>query len=400
MPGTFYEIFLPKARAHPERIYARMRRTDPVCRLFNPFTNTSVWFITRYDDAVNVLKDARFGKDVRKAVAPEQLANHPSQRHDLELINRNMTFTDPPEHTRLRASVSKVFTPHRIDGMRRHVERIAATLLETADTQTSFDLVAGYAYPLPLIVIAEMLGVPPEQRDQFHAWTRAIVFEPDADRTAAAVEELSGYFREVFQERRSQPRDDLISALIGLHESADVLSEEELLGMVCMLLVAGHETTLNLIANGTLALLQHADQLRTLRTDPSLIPGAVEEMLRFDSPVENTVRWALEEVEIGGKTIPRGALVLVSLAAANRDPDVFADPDIFLITRAPNKHIAFGQGIHYCLGAALARLEGEIAISALVQHFPEMQLAVDPDSLEWGMSLLAHSLNALPLRLR
>jgi cytochrome P450 len=294
--------------------------------------------------------------------------------------------SDPPDHTRLRALVQKAFTPRMIDQLRPRIITIVGELLERiAEREGQFDLIADLAYPLPVVVIAELLGVPPEDRSVFREWSSVLAASLDPlvspelmARVYPARQALHAYLRGIIAQRRREPRSDLISALVGVEERGDVLSEPELVVMCTLLLIAGHETTVNLIGNGMLALLRHPEQLERLRRSPELIGTAVEELLRFDSPVQLTGRRVTAPAEIGGRMIPAGDFVLPLLGAANHDPAVFADPAKLDIGRAPNPHVAFGRGIHFCLGAPLARVEGQLAIGALVRRFPKLTLAGEP----------------------
>ena len=324
--------------------------------------------VTRYEDVLAIFKDERFVKDWRKVLTPEQLAQIPQIPPVMAPLSKNMLETDPPDHERLRALVSRAFTPRLIARMRPRIQAIADSLLDAVEDKGEMDLIDDYAFPLPITVIAELLGVPSEDRNKFRAWTDAAV---SGNGTAEYLETVlvphmqafNDYLLEMFEEKRENPRDDLISAPVRAEEAGERLSEDELLGMVFLLLVAGHETTVNLIGNGSLALLQHPDQLEKLRNDPSLIKSAIEELLRYDGPLETSPeRFAREDVATGGTVIPRGEMVRVVIAAADRDPERFPDPNALDITRTDNRHLAFGKGIHYCLGAPLARMEGQIAI--------------------------------------
>jgi cytochrome P450 len=389
-------------KADPYPSYAELRSTAPVHRVSVP-DGRSVWLITRYDDVLAILKDQRFVKDWRDVLTPEQLAQIPPIPPVMEPLSKNMLDTDPPDHERLRSLVSKAFTPRLIERMRPRVQAIADTLLDAVQDRSEMDLIDDYAFPLPIIVIAELLGVPAEDRNNFREWSDAAV---SGNTTQEHIEKvliphmraLTDYLLTLFEDKRKNPKDDLVSALVQAEEAGDKLSEDELLGMVFLLLVAGHETTVNLIGNGVLALLQHPDQLQNLKEDLSLIKPAVEELLRYDGPVEtSTERFASEDVAIGGTVVPRGEMVLVVLAAANRDPERFVDPDALDITRADNRHLAFGKGIHHCLGAPLARMEGQIAISTLLQRMPNLQLKGTPESLSWRPGLVLRGLRGLPV---
>lgn len=399
MSAEPYDIWAPEHRANPHPLYARMRREAPVYRTVSQVTGKPVWFFTRYDDCVAVLKDSRFGKEIDKAHTPEPAAGESVAPDELAVANRNMLSIDPPDHTRLRGLVHRAFTPQMVANLRPRVEQIALDLLDEMRDSDQADLLTAYAYPLPITVIAELLGVPVADRACFHAWAQALLISGDSDDITEAVRAFTAYIQSVFDERRAEPRDDLISALIAAEEEGDEIDREELVGMVFLLLVAaGHTTTANLIGNGTLALLQHPDQMRQLRNNPALIGSAVEEMLRYECSLERTtMRWACEDVEIDGQIIARGDAVIPLLLAANRDPAQFPDPDRFDISRQPNRHIAFGSGIHHCLGAPLARMEAAIAISTLLQMLPDLRLNVPVDALQWHENLLVRGLKTLPV---
>ncbi len=394
------DLFDPGFKANPYPTYARLRSEAPVHRVTMP-DGRGVWLVTRYDDVVAVLKDERFAKDWRNALTPEQLAQVPPIPEMMKPLSRNMLDTDPPDHERLRSLVSKAFTPRLIERMRGRVQEIADALLDAVEDRGEMDLIDDYAFPLPIIVIAELLGVPAEDRDRFREWSDAAV---SGNATQEYVEKIllphmqafTDYLRAMFEEKRENPRDDLISALVRAEEAGDRLNEDELIGMVFLLLVAGHETTVNLI--GTLALLQHPDQLEKLRDDPSLIKPAVEELLRYDGPVEtSTERFAREDVRIGGTVIPKGEMVMVVISAADHDPERFPDPEALDITRADNRHLAFGKGIHHCLGAPLARMEGQISINTLLRRMPSLRLKDSPETLAWRPGMVLRGLQGLPV---
>jgi cytochrome P450 len=395
-----YGVFTNLTRANPHPVYAKMREEDPVHLVSGPVTGNNFWFITRYEDCVTALKDGRLGKEFRKKLPPEIVAHFGEPEPVFEMMNRNMLFVDPPDHTRLRGLVHKAFTPRMIENLRPRIQKITDDLLEEMGSSGETDLINSFAYPLPIIVIAELLGVPVSERDQFREWTRILLFGQSMDDINLAGLQFVMYFHEMFDNRRANPKEDLISGLVAVEEGGQKLDGEELMSMVFLLLVAGHETTVNLIGNGTLALLQHRDQFDKLRNEPSLIKNAIEEMLRYNGPIEvATNRWAFEDVELSGKCIPLGDMVMASLVSANRDPSVFHNPDVFDISREEaHKHLGFGNGIHYCLGAPLARMEGAIAINALVQRFPNLDLAVPAETLEWNDSILLHGMKAMPVR--
>ena len=392
--------FDPAFKANPYPTYAELRSTAPIHRVTLPH-GRGVWQVTRYEDVLAVFKDERFVKEWRMALAPDQLAHIPRIPPVMEPLSKNMLETDPPDHERLRALVSKAFTPRLVARMRPRIQTIADSLLDAVEDKGEMDLIDDYAFPLPITVIAELLGVPSEDRNEFRAWTDAAV---SGDGTAEYLETVliphmqafSDYLLGMFDEKRENPKDDLISALVRPEEAGERLSEDELLGMVFLLLVAGHETTVNLIGNGTLALLQHPDQLEKLRNDPSLIKSAIEELLRYDGPLETSPeRFAREDIAIGGTVIPRGEMVRVVIAAADRDPERFPDPDALDIARTDNRHLAFGKGIHHCLGAPLARMEGQIAIDTLLRRMPGLRLQEPPESMSWRPGIVMRGLRGL-----
>jgi cytochrome P450 PksS len=400
-PSEAVNIAGPEFKANPFPFYASLRARTPVYRTTLP-TREPAWLVTRYDDAVAVLKDERFVKDPANALTPAQLARQPWFRTLIKSLQRHLLSTDAPDHTRLRALVSKAFTPGLVEQMRDRIQALTDELLDPVQARGRLDLIRDFALPLPMTVIAEMLGVPVADRHAFHRWSKAMLSAAHSTwRLLNAVPSallFRRYLRKYIAKRRADPRDDLVSALIQAEEAGDRLSEDELVAMVMLLLVAGHETTVNLIGSGTLALLEHPDQLEKLRRDPGLIRPAVEELLRFTSPVElATERYAREDVTVGGVTIPRGTMVLVAVASANRDDRYFPNPDALDVTREPNKHLSFGLGAHFCLGAPLARLEGQLAINTLLRRLPGLRLTAAPHQLRWRRGLLLRGLEALPV---
>jgi cytochrome P450 PksS len=366
----------------------------------------TAWLVTRYDDVARVLKDGAFAKDKLNAMDPEQRAKAPWVPGFLKPLERNMLDLDDPDHARLRSLVSKAFTPRLVERLRGRVEALCEDLLDAMERERrrrgGAELVAGYALPLPATVIAELLGVPAQDHARFHRWSNRLVSvssKRDMLRAVPAALAFVRYLRKLIERRRGDPRDDLISALIRAEEAGDRLSEDELLAMAFLLLVAGHETTVNLIASGVLALLEHPEHADALRKNPSLAKPAVEELLRYASPVEMaTERYPRGDAEIGGVSIPRGELVLAVLGSANRDERHFEDPDVLDLTRDPNRHLAFGRGgVHHCLGAPLARMEGQIALNALLERFREARLAMAPESLRWRRGVFLRGLERLPL---
>jgi cytochrome P450 len=356
-----------------------------------------VWLVSSYEAARQALGDPRLSKRMSRG-APPGSAGSPLGHH--------MLNADPPDHTRLRQLVSTGFTARRVERLEPRIAAIAAGLLDDLSGRAEADLIDRYAFPLPIQVICELLGVPSSDRDLFRSWSNTLVaggLAPDPGRVAevrAAVGQLVAYIVNLLVDKRSHPGDDLLSALVDVRDDSDRLSEEELVSMVFVMLVAGHETTVNLIGNGIYLLLTHPDQLRRVREDASLLPSAVEEFLRYESPVKtSTWRVATEPVEYAGVEIAAGEPVLISLMSSNRDAKVFTDADRFEVARREAGHIAFGYGIHFCLGAALARLEGRIAIGAMLERYPDLRLAVPVEELSWRPGLLIRGLEHLPVRL-
>jgi cytochrome P450 PksS len=399
---TVVDLSDPKVRADPYPRYAELRRNTPVVEARVPFFGR-VWLVTRYHDVAAMLKDARFSTDVR---GPDRhMAGHPRWLPRVFTVMQNqMLVMDDPDHARLRNLVHQAFTPRRVEQMAARVTALVDELLDRAGQKDVVDLMADFALPLPLTVISDMMGVPEADRLRLHGYLGKFLETPSSLLGLLGQvpngSRLLGYFQRLIRDRRAEPRDDLVSALVQAEQAGDRLNEDELLSMIFLLLLAGHETTVNLIGNGTLALMQHPDQLRRLHAEPGLIDRAVEELLRYGNPVEHgTNRFAREDVEVAGVTIPRGSRVLALLSSANRDETVFERADELDLGRHPNRHLAFGLGIHYCLGAPLARLEGQIAIGALVRRFPDMKLAVPADQVEWRNVMAVRGLKALPVRL-
>jgi cytochrome P450 len=402
VPSSTPDLASPRFKADPYPFYARLRAEAPVYRArVHVAGRRTAWLVTRYGDVVSVLKHERFAKDPTRALVPGRRAPTGWLPGPLRALDRNMLDLDPPDHTRLRALVHKAFSPRLVDQLRRRVQTLADRLLEAGCHDGRLELVESYALPLPMTVIADLLGVPAADRARFHRWSSRMVSVSSARDMLLALPAtwlVLRYLRGLVAWRRARPGDDLLTALLQAEEAGDRLSPDELLAMVVLLLIAGHETTVNLIAGGTLALLEHPDQLARLRDDPSLIAPAVEELLRFTSPLDiATERYAREDAVVAGTVIPRGDLVLAVLASANRDQERFAHPDMLDLARAPNPHLAFGHGAHYCLGAPLARLEGQIAIGTLVRRLPDLHLAVPPAALRWRRGVFLRGLERLPL---
>ena len=367
----------PVFRADPYPTYRTLREADPVHRLA-----LGGWALLRYRDCAMALTDPRFGSsspiDIRSASALP--ADHP-----LVVLSNSMLFLDPPEHTRLRGIVSKTFTRRAVEALAPRVEQLVDQLLTAAAERGEVDLVDDFAYPLPIAVMCELLAIPEADVAGFREWSRDLAGVVDIPmdlsviaRGAKAGEWFIEYFHDLIPRRRAHPGDDLLSQLIAAEDEGERLSHDELLATCVQLVFAGHETTQNLISNGTRALLEHREQFDRLREDPSLARTAIEELLRFDGPAQMSARWTNEDVEIDGRILKPGEPILVFLGAGNRDPEQFADPDGVDITRPDNKHLGFGGGIHFCLGGPLARLEARVAIAELVRRFPDMQLLEEP----------------------
>lgn len=372
----------PELRANPYPIYRRLRETEPI---YHSQLDRETWILTRFADCEAVLRDPRWSADpTHRTFVPGTEVDF---RTGLSMTGTHvLLFMDPPDHTRLRKLVSKAFTPRRVEALRPHIQEIVDGILDTARDEGGLDVVADLGYVVPVTVICELLGVPVEDRELFGPWssdaTRLLDGVLDQDTTLKgmqAVMEIINYLNGLIDDHKAHPRDDLLSALIAAEEEGERLTEDELRTTALLLFVAGHETTMNLIGNGTYALLRNPDQLAKLHADASLIGSAVEELLRFDGPVHLTGRTATEDgLEACGRTFAKGEQVVTLIAAANRDPARFADPDALDIARNDSHHLAFSYGIHYCLGAALARVEGQVAIGSLVQRFPGMKIVTDP----------------------
>ncbi len=395
-PDFYYNPFDPEFRANPYPHYPPLLEGPP--RQLNLFMLTTL--VARYNDVLAVLRDhERFS--VRR---PEVVMR---ERVDPFGGAPTILTADPPVHSRLRRLVSKAFTPRRVRELEPRVREITNELLDRAADKGSFEVMADLANPLPVIVIAELLGVPAADHDQFKRWSNSLISSFALDPRVGPSEEgikakdlLRDYLRSEIEKRRAAPSDDLVGALVAARDESEALSEDELLAFVVLLLLAGNETTTNLIGNGLLALCRNPDQQERLSNEPDLIPKAIEEMLRYDPPVQMTVRTATAAADIGGTEIAGNTLVFVLLAAANRDPRQFPTPQKFDVGREPNEHVAFGEGIHFCLGAPLARLEGAIAIGAVLQRFPHLRLADPGAKLTYRGSLALRGLQQLPLAIQ
>lgn len=378
--------------------YAALAATGPVHRITLP-NGVPAWLVTGYDAVRRVLSDPRLVKTAPRRSGPGGGTLAPDIN---AAMNNHLLRLDPPDHTRLRRLVSAAFTRRRVEQLAPRVQRIADELLDAVGEAAEIDLIEAFAYPLPITVIGELLGVPSDRKVEFRSWSTTIVAGSlaTAPSWTAAATALIGYVRKLLTAKRAEPGDDLLSVLLQARDGSEQLSEDELTSMVFLLLIAGHETSVNLIGNGMHALLTHPDQLALLRAKPELLDEAVEELLRFDGPLQlATFRWTTEPVEIGPVVLPAGEIVLPGLLAANRDPSRIADPQGLDLGRPDNPHLTFGHGIHHCLGAPLARLEGRIALGSLLTRFPDLRLAVPPGQLNWLPGVLMHGLAALPVAL-
>ncbi|MBX5457760.1 MAG: cytochrome P450 [Thermogemmatispora sp.] len=396
-PLSLYHLLDPEILANPYPLYHRLRREDPVH--WDPFLHA--WVVTRYADVITVFQ--RFS--AQRTPTPEQLEAMGMQALAplARVMVKQMLFLDPPAHTRVRSLAAKAFTPRRVAVLREHIRDIANSLLDRVQAQGHMDVIADLAYPLPAIVTAEMLGVPTEDWQQLTAWSADFAqvlgnFQHNPDRVAQVIRslnEMTAYFRTAIREIERHPREGLIHAFLTAEIDGDRLSEEEIIANTIITMVGGQETTTNLIGNGVLSLLRHPDQLALLRADLSLIPSAVEELLRYESPSQHTARLAPEDTELGGKKIRKRDAVIAVMGAANRDPERFPDPDRLNIRREDNRHVAFAWGSHFCFGAALARIEGQLAIELIVSRLPGLRL--EPGPLVWRENLGLRGLKSLPV---
>ena len=403
------DLLAPEVLANPYPLFRQLSERDPV----HWSARWGGWILTRYADVSAALTDRRLSSD---AFTPfrERLQAPERERWSMifRLLAPSMVYRDPPEHTRLRTLVTKVFTRAVIERARPRIQPIADELIDRKIEQGRMDLIHDFAYPLPVTVIAEVVGADPEDGDRIKNWSDDIatlmlgaVDTPDRhDRANRALGEMADYFREIVRERRRAPRDDVASALVAVHDRDERLTEDELVGMCALMIFAAHETTTNVIANGMLALLDHPSERARLEAaldgddgGATLTASAVEEMLRFDGPMKAISRVAAAPLDLGGRRVEAGQRVLCVLGAANRDPARFPDPDRFEVARRDNGHIAFGYGIHYCLGAPLARVEAQISVASLLRRLRGLRLAAPRDALDWHEALLVRGVRSMPV---
>jgi cytochrome P450 len=398
-PLSLYILLDPQILADPYPLYHRLRTEDPVH--WDPYLHT--WVVTRYEDVLTVLQHF----SASRTPTPEQLTamGLPKLVPFAEVLIRQMLFLDPPAHGRIRLLASKAFTPRRVEALRSHIQDITNNLLDAVQDKRSMDVIADLADPLPAIVTAEIMGLPTSDWKLLTAWSTNFAeilgnfqHNPDgASNVLHTLEELTQYFREAIREHQKNPRDDLISAFLAAEQEGDRLTEEEVVANSIMVMTGGQETTTNLIGNGMLTLLRHPEQLEQLRANPQLIPTAIEELLRYESPIQYTSRLAPYDLELGEKSIKKRQAVIAVIGAANRDPERFPDPDQLDITRKDNRHLAFSWGAHFCFGAPLARLEGHVAFDTLLRRMPGMKLVPGPAS--WRANMGFRGLTTLPVTL-
>jgi len=404
------DLFLPLrstgSRENPYPIYQLLRSVRPVLRVpLEGWEGPGVWLLTRYADVHAVLRDPRMSADrMRSPLVRQNIDRLPAFIRQSATGLRSMLTMDPPDHTRVRKLANKAFTPRRVTRLRERVEAIVDEALDAAQEKGEIELIHDLAEPLPAIVIAELLGVPAADHRKFRGWSSSLInalgSTDNGERQRAggeAAQALLEYLADTIAARRADPQDDLISALVHAQEENDALSDSELLATANLILLAGHETTTNLIGNGMLALLREPEELARLRAHPELVPTAVEELLRFDGPVQATIRVATEDLEIDGHEVAAGSVLLLNIGAANHDPEVFSDPGRLDVGRDPNPHLAFGFGTHFCMGATTARLEADVAFRALIQRFPGLSLL--DDNPQYRPNPILRGLEALPLRL-
>jgi cytochrome P450 len=408
-PADAFDFTRPAFRRDPYATYRALRESAPLHCVQGAIGR--FWVLTRHADVTAVLRDPRMSVERVARLAPAPLApgTDPESLHPLaralRVFSRVMLFRDPPDHTRLRGLVGRAFTPRMVEALRPRIAALVHELLAPLADGAAFDVVTELAEPLPILVIAELLGLPAGDRQDLKRWSDdlaalldgSIALQHLGPASQSAVEVLA-YLREQLAARRRSPREDLISAMLAARDRDENLDDDEILATTLLVMGAGHETTTNLIGNAVLALLRHPDQLARLRREPGLGPAAVEEFLRFDSPVQATARVARTPIELHGRTIPAGEEIGLLLGAANRDPDAFPEPDRFDVGRGDARHLSFGHGVHFCLGANLARLEAELAVAGLLARAPRLAAAASDDTLEWRPGWLLRGLLRLPVR--
>ncbi|MFC9858082.1 MULTISPECIES: cytochrome P450 [unclassified Streptomyces] len=397
-----FDPWSPAFVADPYPAYAALRATGRA-HYFEP---TRQWLIPHYSDVSGLLRDRRLGRTYLHRFTHEEFGRPapPDAHEPFHTLNgQGLLDLEAPDHTRIRRLVSKAFTPRTVEGLAPTVRRLAAELVDALVAEGGGDLLAAVAEPLPVAVIAEMLGVPESDRALLRPWSAAICgmyeLNPSEETARAAVRasvDFSAYLRELIAERRGQPGDDLISALIAAHDEGERLSEQEMISTCVLLLNAGHEATVNTTVNGWRTLFAHPDRLAALRADHGLLPTAVEELMRYDTPLQMFERWVLDDIEIGGTVIPRGSEVALLFGSANRDPERFAEPDVLDLSRQDNPHVTFGAGIHYCLGAPLARIELTASFGELLRKAPTMRVTAEP---EWNPGYVIRGLKELRVEL-
>lgn len=397
LPLSLYHLLDPEVLANPYPLYHRLRTEDPVH--WDPYLHT--WIVTRYADVITVLQHF----SASRTPTPEQLTALGLSKlvPFAQVLVRQMLFLDPPAHGRIRSLASSAFTPRRVESLRSHIQDITDSLLDAVQDKGGMDVITDLAYPLPAIVTAEMLGLPTSDWPQLVAWSTDFAevlgnfqHNPEgAPRVLRSLEEMTEYFRAAIREHQEHPRDDLISAFLAAEQQGDCLTEEEVVANSIMVMTGGQETTTNLIGNGILTLLRHPDQLEKLRADASLIPTAIEELLRYESPIQYTSRLAPGDIVLGGKTIRERQAVIAVMGAANRDPERFLEPDRLDICRQDNRHLAFAWAAHFCFGAPLARLEGDVAFETMLRRMPNLRL--EPGPPRWQANLGFRGLTTLPV---